>query len=151
MNNEKYSSILGTVESHKQAIEMFNNGLKLGLSMDSQKEFIQQQLNFGLINHECYTKVFIAIDQIKTELSGSMSYLTQMMLSMKQDIMVQQNISEEQFAEMTLPEEMNVVYHKILTLDVVMELIQNILDPALMDCVKLQTSLIPVEKKVGDA
>lgn len=150
MNNEKYASILGTVESHKQSLKMFNNGLKMGLSMDSQAEFIHQQLNFGLINHECYAKVFVALDQLKTEIGEGVTTLSQQILSMKQDIMMQQHLSEEEFAEMTLPAEMNILYHKLQTLDEVLELIQEIIDPALVDCVALQASMISTETKVGD-
>lgn len=148
MNNEKYAAILKTVESHKQALEMFNNGLKMGLTVDSQMGFIHQHLNFGLINHECYVRLFVALDQFKTEINEGVSKLSQQLLSMKQDIMAQQNLTDEEFAEATLPLEMNILYHKLQNLDEVMQLIQEIVDPALSACVTLQSSIIT--EKEGD-
>ena len=148
MNNEKYAAILKTVESHKQALEMFNKGLEMGLSMDSQAGFIHQHLNFGLINHECYARLFVALDQLKTEINEGVSKLSQQLLSMKQETMVQQNLTDEEFADIALPLEMNILYHKLQNLDEVMQMIQEIVDPALFACVTLQSSIIT--EKEGD-
>lgn len=145
-NNEKYVALIGTVESHKQAVNMFNSGLKMGLSLESQIEFINRELKFGLVNHECYAKLFMAVDQCKTTVADGLQQIAQHLLSMKNKLMVEQNLSEEEFEKLILPEDMLRVYHKMKTIDEVIEILESCFDPVLQECVVLQTSMITDEK-----